>query len=490
MIKKILSVIITVLMCLSLSACNESYKDAYIYFELDSIPETLDPQLVSTKDEITAVRCLFDGLFRYDSSGNCIPSAAESFEKSGLTYTFVLKDTAAWKNGQKLIADDFVFAFKRAIDPKIKAPFATLLYSIKNAKKISEGSLSPDSLGIYSVDEKTLKIELEYDDPNFLNTLTMPVTMPCNRAFFETCKGKYGLNIDSVLCNGSYYIRKWYNEDSFLLRLAKNLDFKGPFEANSMRVYFTCSDSINSEAVSKLNSDLAYIGTDEYAMATELGLQSTSEENACYFLYVSKDLPEQLRKALLKSVNTDGLSSALGENNRVADSVYPSSLKLTGIEKPSSIISYNLEEALDLYNTALKDSKKNLPKITLKYYGDGVTEDVSKTLAAHWQKNLGQFINIEKVNTLGDAKGLFSYSENSVLLLPFYTLCGSWSTYLSEFGIKNETPNNAQKMILSDYTMLPIYFSNSYIIANEYITNLDVSLANGILDIALIIKEE
>ena len=204
MLKKMISVIITVLMCLSISACNESYKDAYIYFELDSIPKTLDPQLVSTKDEITAVRCLFGGLLRYDSEGKCIPSAAKSYEKSDLTYTFIIKDDAAWKNGQKLIADDFVFALKRAIDPKIKAPFASLLGSIKNGKKILEGSLSPDSLGVYSVDEKTLKIQLEYDDPEILNTLTLPVTMPCNRAFFETCKGKYGLNIDSVLCNGSY----------------------------------------------------------------------------------------------------------------------------------------------------------------------------------------------------------------------------------------------------------------------------------------------
>ena len=490
MLKKVLSVFIAVLMCLSLSACNESYKDAYIYFELDSIPETLDPQLVSTKDEITTVRCLFDGLLRYDAQGNCVPSAAESFEKVGLTYTFILKEDAAWKNGQKLISDDFVFAFKRAIDPKIKAPFASLLSSIKNGKKILDGTLSPDNLGIYSINEKTLKIELEYEDPEFLNTLTLPITMPCNRAFFETCKGKYGLNIDSVLCNGSYYIRKWHNEDSFLIRLAKNLDFKGPFEANSMRVYFTCSDNVNSEAVSKQNSDLAYIGAEEFTMASDLNLTFIKEENTCYFLYLSKDIQPELRKALLKSVNISGLESVLGKNNTMAGSIYPESLKLSGIDNADSIIKYNLSEAQDLYNTVRKEHKKNLPKITLKYYGDSVTENVSKSIAAHWQKNLGEFINIEKVNSLNEAKALFNYSENTALLLPFNTICGSWSTYLSEFGIKDTVPNSAQKKILSDYTLLPIYFSNSYIIANEYIKNLDSTLANGISDIALLIKDE
>lgn len=488
MIKKILSVFIVFIMCLSLSACNESYKDAYIYFELNSIPSTLDPQLVSTKDEITAVRCLFDGLMRYDSKGNCIPSAAESYEKDGLVYTFKIKENAAWKNGQKLTADDFVFAFNRAIDPKTKAPFATLLYSIKNAKSIANGELSADNLGIYSVDEKTLKIELEYEDSEFLNTLTTPVAMPCNRAFFEFCKGKYGLNIDNLLCNGSYYVRKWYNEDKFLIRLAKNLDFKGPFEANSMRVYFTCTDSDNSETVSKYNSDLAYINEENYNSAKDLGLKIINEENACYMLYVSTDLPEELRKALLKSVDIQNLSSSLNGTDRIANHIYPESLNLSGIYNASDSISYNLEEAQGLYNEALKNN--NLPNITLKFYGDKTTENISKAIAAHWQKNLGKFINIEKINSLSATENIYSASQSTVLVLPFYTSCGSWSTYLSQFGITNMTPNEAQTQLLSNYTLLPLYFSNSYIIANDFIRNLDTSVSYGIPDIALLIKEE
>ncbi|MBR6573245.1 MAG: hypothetical protein IKK77_05975 [Clostridia bacterium] len=488
MIKKTLSVFIVLIMCLSLSACNESYKDAYIYFELNSIPSTLDPQLVSTKDEITAVRCLFDGLMRYDSEGKCVPSAAESYEKNGLSYTFIIKEDAAWKNGQELTSDDFVFAFRRAIDPKTKAPFSTLLYSIKNAKSIAKGELSPDNLGVYSLGEKILKIELEYEDSEFLNTLTTPITMPCNEEFFESCKGKYGLNIDALLCNGSYYVRKWYNEDKFLIRLAKNLDFKGPFEANSMRVYFTCTDSDNSEAVSKYNSDLAYISEESYNNAKDLNLGIINEENSCYMLYVDNDLPQELRQALLKSVDIKNLASSLNGTDRTANHIYPGSLNLGEIHKASDIISYNLEEAQNLYNQALKSNES--PNITLKFYGDKTTEDVSKTIAAHWQKNLGEFINIEKVNTLSSAENIFDLSQNTVLILPFYTSCGSWSTYLSQFGITNMTPNEAQTQLLSNYTLLPLYFSNSYIIANDYIKNLDTSVSYGIPDIALLIKEE
>ena len=487
MIKKLLSILIAAIMCLSLSACNESYKDAYIYFELNSIPSTLDPQLVSTKDEITVVRCLFDGLMRYDSQGNCVPSAAESYSKDGLTYTFTLKEDVAWKNGQKLTADDFVFALKRAIDPKTKAPFATLLYSIKNAKSIANGELSSDNLGVYSIDDKTLKIELEYDDSEFLNTLTTPVTMPCNRTFFENSKGKYGLNIDSLLCNGSYYVRKWYNEDKFLIRLAKNLDFMGTFEANSMRVYFTCTDSDNSETVSKYNSDLSFINEENYETAKDLHLEIINEENSCFMLYISNDIPEDLRKALLKSVDVQNLSTSLNGTDRIANHIYPASLNLSGLQNANNIISYNLEEAQGLYNEALKNFKTN---VTLKFYGDKTTEDISKSVAAHWQKNLGEFINIEKINSLGAAQSVFASSQNTLLILPFYTSCGSWPTYLSQFGITNMTPNEAQAQLLSNYTLLPIYFSNSYIIANDYIKNLVSSLSYGIPDIALLIKDE
>ena len=232
------------------------------------------------------------------------------------------------------------------------------------------------------------------------------------------------------------------------------------------------------------------LGEENYDTAKGLQLQIMNEENACYMLYLSVDLPQELRMALLSSVDTTNLSGTLKGMDKIANNIYPKSLNLSEIQDAKDIITYDLGEAQVLYNEALKNSKNKLPDITLKFYGDKNTQEVAKTVAAHWQKNLGKFINIERINSLSAAEGLYKSSENTLLILPFYTSCGSWSSYLSQFGIKNMTPNDAQTMLLSNYTLLPLYFSNSYIIANDYIKNLDATVSYGIPDIALIIKEE
>ena len=206
---RFLCFLICIIVLLASVGCDNSYKDAYIYFELNSIPSTLDPQLVQTDDEATVVRCLFDTLLRYNAEGELICSAAESYTKDGLTYTFKLKKDATWTDGSSVTADDFCFGLIRAVDPETASPYAHTLSAIKNADKILAGKAKASSLGVTAVDDFTLKIELSQEDPEFLNTLTTPISMPCNQDFFNKAKATYGLSLDSILCNGSYYVRIW-----------------------------------------------------------------------------------------------------------------------------------------------------------------------------------------------------------------------------------------------------------------------------------------
>ena len=184
MFKKLVSLLLVIVMLLSLVGCGDSYMDAYIYFELEYIPSTLDPQLVSTREEYTIVRSIFDTLLRYNDEGTLRPSAASSFEKNGLTYKFTISEDASWKNGDKLTAYDFEYAFKRALDPETAAPAAATLSSVQSA--VAEN-------------ENTFVVTLSYDDPDFLNTLTLPVTMPCTISE----NGKTRTNSSSVSQNSS-----------------------------------------------------------------------------------------------------------------------------------------------------------------------------------------------------------------------------------------------------------------------------------------------
>ena len=108
----------------------------------------------------------------------------------------------------------FVFAFRRAVLPETKAPFASRLFPIENAKEINEGKKSAETLGVSAPDSTTLIIKLSYEDGDFEEALTTSVAMPCNEKFFTESAGKYGLSSDHTLSSGSYNLTKW-NKEAF-----------------------------------------------------------------------------------------------------------------------------------------------------------------------------------------------------------------------------------------------------------------------------------
>ena len=118
--RKILSLIACVILMVSaFSGCGEGYKEAIVYFELLEKPQTLDPQMAQTDSELLIVRNIYEGLLREDN-GEITNGITKSYSYENLTYIFKLRDDALWSNGENVTAYDFEYAFKRAIDPKLK----------------------------------------------------------------------------------------------------------------------------------------------------------------------------------------------------------------------------------------------------------------------------------------------------------------------------------------------------------------------------------
>ena len=85
----------------------------------------------------------------------------------GLTWTFHLRD-AVWSDGTPLTSDDFLFASRRLLDPKLAASYAYFPNIIKNAQKISAGHLPGAALGVTTPDPRALEIQLEQPAPYLL----------------------------------------------------------------------------------------------------------------------------------------------------------------------------------------------------------------------------------------------------------------------------------------------------------------------------------
>ncbi|MGN0492226.1 MAG: peptide ABC transporter substrate-binding protein, partial [Acutalibacteraceae bacterium] len=489
---KALSLILAVLTVLSLSACGDSYQDAIIYFEIPEQPYTLDPQTASTDSELAIVGNIFEGLLRKNASGAIVCGVSESFEKDGLTYTFKLRKDTVWSNEEPLTADDFVFAFRRAVSPETKAPFASRLFPIENAKDIYEGKKNADTLGVTAPDSYTLVIKLAYEDGDFEEALTTSVAMPCNRKFFEETGGKYGLNAENTISCGSYKLTKW-NKESFGIRLYSNSLYTGTFTAKNAAVYITKDK--DESAIDRLignNVDIAFIDSSLTDTAHENGLKTIDYQNICWFLTISSDFSEALRKSLAMLVGSEVYGGDLKTGYTPADSIFPAAVnENTG---SSGMTFYNAEAAKALFakETAKLAEKKFPSGVKLYYYDNGVIKPVITDIVGHWQNNLGAFVNIEAVSS---AEKLVSELKNQTLdmaVFPVRADSPDIEEYLSNFGVQanGQSPSEIQTRVLKSSSIFPIAFQNTTIAYSTALNDVFTNFGNGYIDFSFIVKTE
>lgn len=192
----------------------------------DSDPETLDPQKTQTTSEAHLLRDLFEGLVIHSAKGEVVPGAAESWTISpdGKTYTFKLRANAKWSNGDQVKADDFVYSFRRIMNPATGAKYANILYPILNAEKINKAKDAPklDDLGVKAIDPTTLEIKLERPTAYFLELLTHSTGIPVHPASVEK-HGKDFVKVENWVSNGAYVLKE--NTPNAQIVVAKNKNF-------------------------------------------------------------------------------------------------------------------------------------------------------------------------------------------------------------------------------------------------------------------------
>ena len=489
---RILSLAMCFFLLFSLMGCNSKTEKAYLYFELPEIPSTVDPQTAKTDAELIIVKNIYEGLMRKDADGKTVLGAAESISQDGLTYTFTLRDGIAWDNDTAVTADDFVFGIRRALDPDTKSPFASRLFSVKNAKSVNSGETSAENLGVTAIDDKTVKFTLEYEDEKFLETLTTSVAMPCNEKFFSESKGKYGLFRDNIISNGSYRLTKW-NKESFGIRLYKNEKYTGEFKAKNAAVFLTCNpETPVTEKLSKGKIDIAFIETAERDNMDAKGFKTESAETSCWVMTFSDKLNLSMRTALLKLVDADVYKNSLRGGYSPADSLFPNILNVNA--DSIGITPYNLEEGKNLYASEIKSytDKKFPSDILLKYYNDGYIKDTVTDIVGHWQSQLSAFINIEAVNSPDVLLPQLKEQTQTIAIFPVSANGDYLEEYLENFGVtyNGESVSQIQENLLKSKKIVPIVFEDTTVCYSPQIKEISVDAGNGFIDFSFVVKEE
>jgi oligopeptide transport system substrate-binding protein len=185
-------------------------------------PETLDPHKSTGVTENNIENDIFEGLVAWSADGQITPGMAESWDISddGKVYTFHLRD-AKWSNGDPFTAEDFVYSFRRAVDPATASDYAPILAPIVNAKEAIAGEKKPDEIGVAATDPKTVTITLNASTPYLLGLLAHNISFPVHKATIEA-HGDQWTRPGNAVSNGAFTITDWVPQSQVTLKKNPN----------------------------------------------------------------------------------------------------------------------------------------------------------------------------------------------------------------------------------------------------------------------------
>ena len=201
-------------------------------------PQSLDPHQITGVPEINVVRDLFEGLVETDAQGKIVPAVAASWASDdNRVWVFKLRQDAKWSNGEPVVAEDFVYSWRRLVNPATASPYASYLQAAKIAHidEILAGKQAPDTLGVKATDPHTLEITLSAPVPYFPQMLYHAATKPVHRATVE----KFGVKWtqpENFVGNGAYIINKWVVNER--IELVKNPQYRDAGKVAIERVAF------------------------------------------------------------------------------------------------------------------------------------------------------------------------------------------------------------------------------------------------------------
>jgi len=181
-----------------------------------SEPEWIDPNKSSGSAGGVVIRNIFAALTQlHPKTLEVMPDVAKGWTISddGKTYIFHLR-RSVWSDGSPLTAHDFVYSWRRLLDPKTASKYASFLHVLKNGEAFSKGTVDATAVGIKALDALTLEVQLVNPLPFFLDMVSFYVTMPVPRHAIEalSAAGKdpeLWTRPEYIVSNGAYLLKKW-----------------------------------------------------------------------------------------------------------------------------------------------------------------------------------------------------------------------------------------------------------------------------------------
>ncbi|MDP4609594.1 MAG: peptide ABC transporter substrate-binding protein [Opitutales bacterium] len=380
-----------------------------LYLGIGAEPATLDPHLSTGLTEYSIMMAFLEGLTTLDAETmRVLPGVAKSWDISedGLLYTFHFDPNACWSNGDRVTPEDFLFSFERILTPLLGAPYAYMLYPMRDAEAFHTGKLTDFSkVGATAIDDHTLQIELEQATPYFLSLLAhntwFPVHPPTilkhgsmtERISKWTKAGNY-------VGNGPYLLKKWrLNTEVYAV---KNPHFRDIESVNLNGIHFLPIE-IDTEERAFRSGHLHITATvpihriDWYREHRPETINFATSLGVYYYMLNTSRGPladPRVRKALAYTINREELTKhVLKAGQQPAYHFTPPN---AGGYNAEARFPYDPDLARQLLAEAGFPDGKGFPAFELLYNTSESHRTIAVAIQQMWKKELG--INIELHN--------------------------------------------------------------------------------------------
>ena len=364
-------------------------------------PESLDVHLALSTQAATVLRDLGEGLTGYSADGELIAAAAERWEISddGLQYRFWLRPEARWSNGEPVLAEHFVYSFRRLVNPETAAAYAQYLIDIRNADAIIKGGGNVDSLGVAADSDLELTITLARPVPYFLKLLAHSSTYPVFPPAVEA-HGSGFARPGNLVSNGAYKLDDWVMGS--VIELRRNEHYWNNANTAIDRVrHFVVPDE-TAEVNRYRAGELDITETVSAPMFAKLRDERPGELRVAPFLQVYyyglnltkppfKDKPK-LRKALSMAIDREVITdTVIGRGEKAAYGWIP-----PGVNNYQAMtFSYAHQSAADRHATARRlyaesgFSEENPLQVEIRYNTSETHKNIALAVQEMWRDVLG-----------------------------------------------------------------------------------------------------
>lgn len=369
-------------------------------------PADLDPQVSTVYTDYLILISLFEGLTVIDeTTSQALPGAAERWDISadGLTYTFHLRKTGKWSNGDPVTAQDFVTSFQRILSPALGAEYAYMLYPVKNAEAFNTAKLTDFAqVGFRAIDPLTLEITLDRPTPYLLALVAHQAWFPIHPATILKFgkldqRGTRWTQPGNLVGNGAYTLKVW--QPNARIVVEKNDTYWDAANTKLRSVVFYPNENI---ATDEKNFRAGQLHITYNLLPEKLSTyrkQSPSPLRVdpfleTYYLHFNTTKPPldnpKVRQALARAFDREIICRVLLNGSRQPAHFFtpPDTAGYTATAR----IPTDFDAARKLLAEAGYPGGKGFPLVELQMFTDAINKKVCEAVQEMWRRELG--INI------------------------------------------------------------------------------------------------